>query len=506
MQISNSVANASFVLIIGAILSKVLGFGRELLVAYKFGAGSISDAFILTNAIPSILFVTFATAININYIPYYHRLKTQEEKNRFTSNLMNLCLVSLFIGCLIVCFCSRKVLKIFAAGFPADTEYYAVIMLRIVVFSIIPIILSYLFQAYLQANKMFVSTALYGVVINVVVIAATILATKDTHYILSIGTLVSHFVGLFLILYFVKQKTSFHYEPYINPKDDLIKGIVLLTLPLMLENFASSMSLLVGRNLASFLDKGTISGLSYAGTIGNIASTMIATSIMTSTFPLFSQLIAENRKEEFVLQFIKYASVISYILAPLSLFMMVNALDIVVLIFEHGAFSRSSTIIVRECLVCYTVGVLPMALQTYLIRGFYAMQDTRTPVKIKVFALFLNIALNLATVKFFAHKGIALSTSISYLVAYFLLLNALKHKHDLQSIDEITREALSSLTIAIVPAVLCYGLFRFFLAIDNLLLKIVFEGFIFFGLFMLMLSIFKKSVFKEVLKLVKQCK
>ena len=86
----SKVARASIVLMIGTILSKVLGFARELMVAYRFGAGSISDAFVLTNSIPTLIFVSVATAININYIPYYHRIDGEEERNRFTSNLTNI--------------------------------------------------------------------------------------------------------------------------------------------------------------------------------------------------------------------------------------------------------------------------------------------------------------------------------------------------------------------------------------------------------------------------------
>ena len=500
----SKVARASVILMIGTILSKGLGFARELMVAYRFGAGSISDAFVLTNSIPTLIFVSVATAININFIPYYHRIDVEDDRNRFTSNLTNISIIILFIGCLVINIFPRQVLKIFATGLPEETERYAILMLRIVVFSIIPIILSHLYQAYLQANESFASTAVYGIITNIAVILFTYIATDEKYYVLSVGTIVSHAVGLIPIFYSIKKKTSFHYCPYIDFRDQRIKDLVLLTLPLMVEDLASSMSLLVDRNLASFLDKGTISGLGYAGTIGNIASTMIASAIMTATFPLFSKMLANGEKAQFEKQFEKYASIISYLLGPISVFMVLNAGDIVTFIFEHGAFNSTATRIVSESMICYSLGVLPMGLQSYLIRGFYAMQDTKTPVKIKVLALICNIVLNLLSVRWLKHMGIALSTSISYVIAYGLLTYNIKKKHGIQNIWRLAIEGGLSLLISLIPAVTIFIIFNNILTLRNLFLKLFFEGVLFVIGYIMMIMLFRKDRFNEVIKVLKR--
>ncbi len=488
---------------IGTILSKILGFARELIVAYRFGAGSISDAFVLTNSIPTLIFVSVATAININFIPYYHKIKEEEERNRFTSNLTNLSMLILLIGCVIISIIPKIVLKIFASGLPEETERYAVLMLRIVVFSIIPIILSYLYQAYLQANDSFISTALYGIITNLAVILFTFIASAERYYLLSVGTIVSHIVGFLPIVYAVKKRTSFQYLLYIKFNDQRIKDIVLLTVPLMLEDLAASMSLLVDRNLASFLDQGTISGLGYAGTIGNIAATMIATAIMTATFPTFSRLLASGEKKAFSVQFEKYAAVICYLLGPISVFMISNAKDIVKIVFEHGLFNSTATKIVSESMVCYAVGVLPMGLQSYLIRGFYAMQDTKTPVKIKVFALICNIILNLLSVRFLQHKGIALSTSVSFIIAYFLLVRSLKKKHQVDCVDKITAEGMFSLIMSIIPALVLFVIFNKVFFIPNLLLKILAEGILFIVFYFSLMLAFRRERLNDIIRVLK---
>ena len=499
----HSVGKAAVLLMIGTIVSKLLGLLRELSVAYRFGAGPVSDAFVLTNGIPTMLFSAIGVAIGINFIPCITRIETNEGQNRFTSNLLNLIVAILVTGCILVCIFPGIVLKIFASGLGGETEAYAITMLRIVVFSIIPIVLTYLFQAYNQAKGEFVTTAAQGVVMNIIVIGFTFISSSETFYLLSIGTIAANTAGM-ILSFLGSRKSGYRYYRVFNPRDPEIKTLVLLTLPLLVENIASNLSLLVDRNLASFLDSGTISGLSYAGNLGDIAGTMIASAIITATFPMFSKLLANNEKETFSVQFEKYAAAISYLLAPISLFMIANANDIVTFIFEHGAFDSAATKIVSESMVCYAVGVLPMGLQSYLIRGFYAMQDTKTPVKIKVFALICNITLNLISVRFLQHRGIALSTSISFFISYFMLADRIKKKHGVTVTREILIESGIALLFSAGAAFGLYFVFNGLITIPNLILKLAAEGIAFIGIYAALLLTLKKDRFQVILHVLKR--
>ena len=201
MNRKTSIENIAMILALATIISKILGLMRELVVAYRFGAGSITDAFVLTNGIPSMIFVSIGTAININYIPYYQKLKDKEEQNQFTSNLLNIIIVILLVGCLFVNIFPKFVLNIFAVGLPDETKHYAVVMLRIVMFSIIPIIVAHLFQAYSQANGQFITTALFGIVTNVVIIITTFLSTEKNYWFLSVGTIMANAAGMIMIVW-----------------------------------------------------------------------------------------------------------------------------------------------------------------------------------------------------------------------------------------------------------------------------------------------------------------
>lgn len=505
MKEGKSVAKSTALLMLGTILSKVLGFLRELVVAYQFGAGSISDAFLLTNGIPSMIFVSLATAISINYIPFFLRLEDKKKQNEFTANIINICFTIMVVGCLGVLVFPRTVLWVFASGLPETTEQYAITMLRIVVFSIIPIILSNILQAYSQANNNFKSTALFGIVVNIVMIGMTMISHESTYYLLSVGTVLANFVGMLIVAWEVR-KSGFKYYPIFRIKDENIKAMVLLTLPLMLEDLASNMSLLVDRNLASYLQPGVISGLSYAGTLGNIASTMIASSIITATFPLYSRLIASHDMEQFAIKFKKYGQYLCYILAPISIFIFFKAKDIVIFIFERGAFDGAASEIVWESMACYAIGVLPMGIQSYLIRGFYALQNTKTPVKVKVFSLFCNIGLNLLLVGQWKHMGIAVSTSISYIIAYILLIYILERRYKIGIIRKLNLEILHSIIISVFSIFVINGIFENWVSKERVFLKLSIEGIAFVMIYLLILLNMRKPVKEELKNLLEKRK
>ncbi|MBR3376592.1 MAG: murein biosynthesis integral membrane protein MurJ [Mogibacterium sp.] len=471
-----SIAHATIILMIGTVISKLLGFFREIIVAYQFGAGSISDAFLLTNSIPTLLFGSVATVVGISYIPYCQSIDNKEKIDYFTSNLLNIILVFLFAGCICVNVFPEIFIKIFGGGLNAETHDFAVAMLRIVVFSIIPIIVSHYFQAYSQINGQFQTTALFGIVTNIIIIAFTVISRDQTYYLLSLGVVIANSAGMLLALYGIK-KLDYKYSFVLNIHDKDIKAIIILTIPLLIENIAYSLSLLVDRSLASYLDSGTISGLSYAGTIGNIASAMVIGSIITAVYPTLSRIVAKER-ESLDFNLVKYSKGIIFILCPLSFILVFCAKDISTFIFYHGAFSNSSLSVVWESLICYAVGVVPAGLQTYLIRCYYALKDTKTPVFIQVFALLCNITLNLLSVKYLKHMGIALSTSISYLIALIILAIMLKRKHKVDCMKRMAVITLCGVASALIAGISSFGVIQL-LDTEALIIRLIIETTVF---------------------------
>lgn len=444
---TNLILQNAVLLTVGTIFSKILGFGREWIIAYKYGAGAVSDAFTLTNSIPTTLFVSLATAISINFIPICSECDGTREKNRFTSNVIGIASVIMIVGTLFIGLLGKGVIYCFAPGISEETRNYATLMLRIVIFSIFPLIYAHIFQGYSQLSGRFRMTSVYGIATNTIIIIFVLISNQNHFYFLSIGYVFAYALGM-LICYFEARSNGYKYRFVFDIKDSKIKKIILLTLPLMVEDVSASLSLVVDKVLGSYLESGAISALGYASTLGNIASTMIASAIITATYPVYSKYVVERNLEDYKNTFEKYGMLISVLLAPISAFMFFFAKEITVVIFEHGAFGNASSQIVWEAMACYALGIIPCGIQSYLVRGFYSMKETKLPVIIKVEALLCNIVLNLVLIQCMKHMGIALSTSISYFLAMILLTIVFEKKFKMNACYKIGLFVLKDSIIA----------------------------------------------------------
>lgn len=475
----SSIMSASALLIVGTFFSKILGFYREILFAHKFGANVISDAFLLTNNIPNVLFSAFAVAINMNFIPLFIGIEGREGKNRFTSNLFNICLVFTLVGCLLVNLFPRQLLGLFVSSLSEETLRYAVVMLRIVSVSIVPVILQRLFQAYSQASGYFFSTAALGCVTNAALIATYLVATEETFYFLSLGVVLSQAAAM-MLLFCNARKAGFRYSFVLDFKDSWARKLLLLTIPLMLGKFAEDASLLVDQNLAAGIGTGVISGLSYASLLAKAIGSIVIGSVTTAAFPTFSQLATEGQKEKFVTVFQKYFGALCYTLCPISVFMVLFADDIVVAVLQHGALKASATQMIWEATACYAVGLLPLGVQNYMVRGFYSFRDTKTPTYIVVFSLLINIFLSVWSAPYWGHIGITCATSVSYFIAGILLMYVFSRKYGMPIFTSLHKDILSYLLMAAMPAVTVYWLFRVFCFTDSVVVRAILESSLFF--------------------------
>ena len=353
-----------------------------------------------------------------------------------------------------------------------------------------------------QKKGFFTTPEIYGLIYNTAIIIITLSATRETYWLLSIGTLVSNIAGMMVVLWGIKD-SEYKYYPMLKINDPHIKEMALLSLPLIAEDVASSMSILVDRNLASFLDSGTVSGLGYAGTLSNIAGTMITTSIVTATFPTFSKLISENHIESFKEAFVKYGEIILLLMCPISIIFIVFSKDIVIFVFQRGAFSSEATTIVYQSLICYAIGIVPNAMQSYYIRAFYSLQDTRSPAKIKVFALVCNIILNIATVKFFRHMGIAASTSLSMVISYILLGRKLKEKYSFNVNKIIRKKIFLYLVMGFLAGLLSYCLCIVF-DFNNLVVRMTVELAAFSLLYLGLNLLFNKKIVLDCYSMIRK--
>lgn len=420
----------ALLLMVITILSKVFGFARELALSYFFGASNISDAYLISMTIPSVIFGFIGVGIATGYIPMYTKIdktKGNIASNDFTNNLVNIILVLTTIMFIFGTAFTAPLVKIFASGFEGETLELAIRFTRISLIGIYFTALMYIFSGYLQVKDNYAIPALVGFPMNVVIILAIIISSKGNILFLSIGTVIGTASQLLLMIPFIRKK-GFRYKPIFNVKDPHIKNMVLIALPVIIGVSVNQINVLVDRTLASRIAEGGISALNYANRLNGFVMGIVVVSITTALYPLISKMVANDDIKGLKKSILEAISVISLLVIPATVGTMIFSEPIVRLLFDRGEFDSQAIMMTSGALFFYSLGIIGFGLRDVLSRAFYSMQDTKTPAINAAIAVALNIILNLVLSKFMGLSGLALATSISAVFGTFLLFISLRKK------------------------------------------------------------------------------
>lgn len=289
------VAKATVSLMIVTMLSKILGFGRELVLGALYGATVYSDVFIAASNIPKVLFTLVATALATTFIPlYYENLREggEEKALRFSNNILNITIILGIILSTISFIFAEPIVKIFAMGFKGETFKQAVLFTRIIIFGAIFTGLSDIMKSYLQSKGSFTIPGLIGLPYNIILITAMILSVLlDNIYILPVGALFA-MASQFLFQVPFAYKKGYKYRLFVDFKDEYVKKMLILVAPIVVGVAVDQINIMVDKTLASTLVEGSISALNYADRLKGFVTGMFIASISAVVYPQFSRLSA----------------------------------------------------------------------------------------------------------------------------------------------------------------------------------------------------------------------
>lgn len=428
----SKVAKATIGLMVITLISKFLGFGRDLVLSAFYGATMYSDVYLVSLDISRIVFQVIGTAISTTYIPlFFENLKEggDEKGNYFTNNVLNIT-ISIGITISILAFIFTEPLaKIFASGFSAEALKLTVKFTRIILFGTIFSGLSKIMQSYLQSKGEYYISGMIGFPFNIIIIASIVLSKYFGLYVLPIGA----FLALASQFFFQiprSKKRGYKYSFVYNPKDKYIKEMLLLTMPVMIGVGASQINTMIDRTLASQLAVGSISAMKYADRLNTFVLGMFISSITVVIYPMLSKMKSQKQFDKFNEYIKKSINVVTLMILPITVIAIVLAKPIVVLLFERGAFNNTAAEMTSAALAFYSIGLIGLSQKNVIANVFYSIQDTKTPMYNGVIAVVINIILNLILVKYMGISGIALATSISSIVCVLLLLAYLRKKVD----------------------------------------------------------------------------
>lgn len=411
------------------ILSKVVGFGRELLLTYYYGTSYISDVYVVSLTIPAVLFSFIGISITTTFIPIYSDIKNNKgnvEANKFSSNLLNWVFVACIIVIMVVFAFTEELLNIFASGFTNESKELAILFTRITIFSIIFTGFISLSTGYLNANKSFVAPATIGIPLSIIVVASVILSVHYGVIMLPIGIIVAGFAQSVILLWFNIKNGFF---PKMNLKfDDNIKKVFILIIPLIFSTAIHEVNVIVDRNIASNLFEGGVSALYYANRINLFVKDIVIMSILTVSFPLLSKFYSENNIEKFKTTFSADLNSILFLTIPIVTGGLIYSKEIISILYGRGAFDEFAISLTSQALFYYLIGIIGIGIYLLCAKSFYALHITKIPVIISAIGMMINIGLNLILSKFMGISGLALSTSISAFVTALIGLILIRRR------------------------------------------------------------------------------
>ncbi len=419
-----------FVLMILTIIAKVIGLARELTLSYFFGATNISDAYLISQTIPAVLFGFVGAGLSTCYIPIYSdvlRKKGPGPGIDFTNNVTNVFIAISTVLVFIVLIFTEPVVKLFASGFTGETLKIAMLFTQVSILGIYFTAIGYIYRSYLQLKDSFILPTVLGFVSNFIIIVSIMLSSKFNVMILAIGSVLaaaSQVVFLMPSLY----KKGYRYGFVFNLKDSHFIKMSKQALPVIIGNSANQINWLVDRTLASRIVVGGISALYYANKLNGFVQGIFVASIATVMYPKISKMAADRDIQGIKASLKESITISNLLVVPATVISMIFAEPIVSLLFGRGAFDAKAIGLTSYALFFYSVGMVGFGLREVLSRGFYSLQDTKTPMINAFIAMVMNIVLNIILSKFLGIGGLALATSIAALFCTVLLFISLKKK------------------------------------------------------------------------------
>lgn len=412
------------------VISKILGFGREITLSYFFGASNISDAYLIALTIPGVIFEFIGVGLTTAYIPMQSKIEKElgrKEADQHTSNLVNILMVLTVIIFIFGILFSEPITKLFASGFDSETLELAVVFTRISFMGIFFSVLFAVMTGYLQIKGKYLISALTGFPLNFLIILSIALSSKGNVFILVIGTVVASASQIAFMAPFMK-KVGFEYKPVINFKSIHIKNMLLIAIPVIIGTSVNQINTLVNRTVATNVAVGGVSALNFSNRLIVFVQALFVTSFITVIYPMISKMAIEgeiNRLKKTISESIN--SVLLFLL-PITIGTMIFAEPIVRTLFGRGAFDEQAVSMTSQALFFYAIGLIGIGLREVLSRVFYSMQDTKTPMINATIGVVLNIILTIILSRSMGIGGLALATSITATFTTVLLSISLRKK------------------------------------------------------------------------------
>ncbi|MBE6053348.1 MAG: murein biosynthesis integral membrane protein MurJ, partial [Clostridium sartagoforme] len=412
--------------------------------------------------------------------------------NSFSSAFMAIILGLIF---------TKEIVNIFVPNFTSDKIELTIFLTRITLFNIILLSINACFASILQVCEDFVIPALLGIFFNFPIIIYLLFFSDVTVVGLAIANVLGNLLRVIVQIPSL-YKNGYRIKLYINLKNEKLKSMMVLIIPVIIGAGANSINMLVDKSIASSLTTGSMASLEYSQRIIQFANTAITTSLVSVVYPVMANRLNVGDKIGFLKYLSKSIVIISLFLIPITFGITFLSNDITKIIYERGKFDSNAVLLTSMALLGYSLQLPFAGIRDILNSSLFSMKKTKVTAINGIIGVVVNIILSIMLSKFFGVLGIALATSISAFIISILLLNSTRKIIGSFNIKELLVKIFKIFLSSSIMIIILYYLNNL-LYINNSFFTILLDGFVGAIIFFIICKILKIEELEEVLNIIK---
>lgn len=436
MTEKHRIAHAAGIMSIATFISRILGYVRDMVLAFYFGATGISDAFFVAFRIPNLLRELFAegtmSSALIPVLTEYQRKNGFEEAKRLVRVAFTFVLIVVSLITIAGIVFAPAIVSLMAPGFIKIPEKFSmtVLLTRVMFPFLLFVSLAAILMGALNTRRVFFVPALAPAMLNATIIATIIVMSSGiTEPIMAVA------IGVTLggFMQFAFQVPSFLREGYsIAPQYDFrhpgLRKMITLVIPAMAGLAVTQINIVISSILASFLSHGSITYLFYSMHLIQFPVGVFGVAMAMAVLPSLSEHAGNGDIEKLRDDFSFSLRLLFFMTLPAMAGLIALREPIVSTLFQRGMFDYTATRATADALLFYSLGIWSMVGVRVVAATFYSMQDTKTPVKVAVVALITNIVLSLLLMGTMRHSGLAFANALASMVNFTMLFYLLRNR------------------------------------------------------------------------------
>ena len=421
---SPSVLKAAWIIAVVTIVSKLIGFVRDIIIANYYGAAMVSDAYYYAYQIPSLSLILLGgvggpfhsatVAIFSKLIPNLQE-KPTEHVNKLYSTFMTATIIFFLALSVIMFIFPRQIMGLIISGGSPDMINLAATHLKIMTPLLVIGGIVGIYYGILIIYRQFMLPNLSPIIMSLAIIGVVIAAPSDQKgYALAWATTIGAILQL-IIQYPNIRKLGYKLKPNFaftnNPE---FKEICELLFPAVLSSTVGQIHIYVDMFFTSSISEGAWTAIGYANRVFQFPVGILVTAFLVPLFPIFAKLVADKDYNGIKNYFNKGVGVLFFGAIPIIIGILVVGMDAVRLVFERGLFDEKATFMVTEALWFLSVSIIPYVFRDSITRVYYSFNDSKTPFVVAFSSIVLKLVLNyiLISKMHFGIGGITLSTSL----------------------------------------------------------------------------------------------